>query len=112
MAIPLAETLITLGASLQPICSGARPPLGGRRKTWVVRGSLGRKLGGYGSGYCWAFVSVLTTAAGWPIMRKSSLLQMSEEQLKAFWETIQADTALQQKLQGVTDPDLIVAIAK
>ena len=37
---------------------------------------------------------------------------MSEEQLKAFWEAIQADTALQQKLQGVTDLDAIVAIAK
>ena len=37
---------------------------------------------------------------------------MSEEQLKAFWEAIQADTALQQKLQGVNDPDAIVAIAK
>jgi predicted ribosomally synthesized peptide with nif11-like leader len=37
---------------------------------------------------------------------------MSEEQLKAFWEAIQADTALQQKLQGTTDPDAIVAIAK
>ena len=37
---------------------------------------------------------------------------MSEEQLKAFWEAIQADTALQRKLQGVTDADAIVAIAK
>ena len=37
---------------------------------------------------------------------------MSEEQFKAFWEAIQADTTLQQKLQGVTDPDAIVAIAK
>ena len=37
---------------------------------------------------------------------------MPEKQLKAFWEAIQADTALQQKLQGVTDPDAIVAIAK
>ena len=37
---------------------------------------------------------------------------MSEEQLKAFWEAIQADTALQQKLQGVTDPDAVVVIAK
>lgn len=37
---------------------------------------------------------------------------MSEEQLKAFWEAIQADTALQQKLQGVTDPEAFVAIAK
>ena len=36
---------------------------------------------------------------------------MPEEQLKAFWEAIQADTALQQKLQGVTDPDAIAAIA-
>ena len=36
---------------------------------------------------------------------------MSGEQLKAFWEAIQADTALQQKLQGVTDPDAIAAIA-
>ena len=37
---------------------------------------------------------------------------MSEEQLKAFWEAIQADTALQQKLQGITDPEGYVAIAK
>ena len=36
---------------------------------------------------------------------------MPEEQLKAFWEAIQADTALEQKLQGVTDPDAIAAIA-
>ena len=46
----------------------------------------------------------MTAEATWPAM--------SEEQLKAFWEAIQADTALQQKLQGVTDPDAIVAIAK
>ena len=37
---------------------------------------------------------------------------MSDEQLKAFWEAIQADAGLQQKLQGVTEPDAIVAIAK
>ena len=37
---------------------------------------------------------------------------MSEEQLKAFWKAIQADAALQQKLEGVTDPDAIVTIAK
>lgn len=37
---------------------------------------------------------------------------MSEEQLKAFWEATQADSALQQKLQGVTDPCAIVDIAK
>ena len=37
---------------------------------------------------------------------------MSEEQLKAFWEAIQSDPALQEKLQGVTDPGTIVDIAK
>jgi predicted ribosomally synthesized peptide with nif11-like leader len=37
---------------------------------------------------------------------------MSEEQLKAFWEAIQADAGLQQKLQGVTEPDAVAAIAK
>ena len=37
---------------------------------------------------------------------------MSEEQLKAFWEAIQSDPTLQQKLQGVTDPNTIVDIAK
>ena len=37
---------------------------------------------------------------------------MSEEQLKAFWEAIQSDPALQLKLQGVTDPASIVEIAK
>jgi predicted ribosomally synthesized peptide with nif11-like leader len=37
---------------------------------------------------------------------------MSEEQLKAFLEAVQADVGLQQKLQGVTEPDAIAAIAK
>jgi len=37
---------------------------------------------------------------------------MSEGQLKAFWEAIQADAGLQQKLQGVTEPDAVAAIAK
>ena len=37
---------------------------------------------------------------------------MSEEQLKAFWEATQADSALQQKLQGVTDLGAIVDIAR
>ena len=37
---------------------------------------------------------------------------MSEEKRKAFWEAIQAETALKQKLQGITDSDGIVAIAK
>lgn len=37
---------------------------------------------------------------------------MSEDQLKAFWEAIQADAGLLQKLQGVTEPDAVAAIAK
>ena len=37
---------------------------------------------------------------------------MSEEQLKAFWEAIQSDPALQQKLKGVTDLDAVAEIAK
>ena len=37
---------------------------------------------------------------------------MSEDQFKAFLEAIQADAGLQQKLQGVTEPDAIAAIAK
>jgi len=37
---------------------------------------------------------------------------MSEEKFKAFWEATQADSALQQKLQGVTDLGAIVDIAK
>ena len=37
---------------------------------------------------------------------------MSDEQLKAFWDAIQSDSALQQKLQGVTDLGAIVDIAK
>ena len=37
---------------------------------------------------------------------------MSEEQLKAFWDAIESDSALQQKLQGVTDLGAIVDIAK
>ena len=37
---------------------------------------------------------------------------MSEEQLKAFLEAIQADAGLHQKLRGVTEPDAVAAIAK
>lgn len=37
---------------------------------------------------------------------------MSEEQLKAFWEAIQANQTLQQKLQNVTDLGTIVEIAQ
>ena len=46
------------------------------------------------------------------IIRQVTNLQMSEEQLKAFLEKVKADTSLQEKLQGVTDADAIVAIAK
>jgi predicted ribosomally synthesized peptide with nif11-like leader len=37
---------------------------------------------------------------------------MSEEQLKAFWEAVQADAGLQEKLSAFKDADAIVAIAK
>jgi len=37
---------------------------------------------------------------------------MSEEQLKAFWEAVQADTSLQEKLRAKTDADSIASIAK
>ena len=37
---------------------------------------------------------------------------MSEEQLKAFWEAVQADTSLQEKLRAATDADSIASIAK
>ena len=37
---------------------------------------------------------------------------MSEEQLKAFWEAVQADTSLQKKLRAATDADSIASIAK
>jgi predicted ribosomally synthesized peptide with nif11-like leader len=39
---------------------------------------------------------------------------MSEEQLKAFWEAVQADAGLQEKLSAANDADAdaVVAIAK
>jgi predicted ribosomally synthesized peptide with nif11-like leader len=37
---------------------------------------------------------------------------MSEEQLRAFWNAVEADKALQKELQGVTDPDVIVGVAQ
>ena len=40
------------------------------------------------------------------------LKEMSEEQLKAFWEAVQADVGLQEKLSEAKDADAIVAIAK
>ena len=40
------------------------------------------------------------------------LKAMSEEQLKAFWEAVQADAGLQEKLSAAKDADAVVAIAK
>ena len=37
---------------------------------------------------------------------------MSEEQLKAFWEAVQADAGLQEKLKAAKDAAGVVAIAK
>ena len=37
---------------------------------------------------------------------------MSEEQLKAFLETVKTDAVLQEKLKAATDSDAVVAIAK
>ena len=37
---------------------------------------------------------------------------MSEEQLKAFLETVKGDTSLQEKLNGAADADAVMEIAK
>ena len=37
---------------------------------------------------------------------------MPEEQLKAFWEAVQADAGLQEKLKAAADADAVVSIAK
>ena len=37
---------------------------------------------------------------------------MSEEQLKAFLEKVEADTSLQEKLKAAADADAVVSIAK
>ena len=37
---------------------------------------------------------------------------MSEEQMKAFLETVKADTSLQEKLKSATNADAVVEIAK
>ena len=37
---------------------------------------------------------------------------MSEEQVKAFWEAVQADTSLQEKLRASPEADSIASIAK
>ena len=37
---------------------------------------------------------------------------MPEEQLKAFWEAVQSDTSLQEKLRATSDANSIASIAK
>ena len=37
---------------------------------------------------------------------------MSEEQLKAFLEKVEADSSLQEKLKAVADAEAVIAIAK
>ena len=37
---------------------------------------------------------------------------MSKEQFKAFQEKVKADTSLQEKLEAITDPKIVIAIAK
>ena len=88
----------------------------GRATEEGVRERLG-KGGGYGSGYRWAFSSVLTAAAGWAILRLTTprpLTAMSEEQLKAFLEAVKANEGLQEQLKAAADADAdaVVALAK
>ena len=67
---------------------------------WLVRGSQ---------------TSVLTPRRGRTILEDVTprlLKEMSEEQLKAFWEAVQADAGLQEKLSAAKDADAVVAIAK
>ena len=37
---------------------------------------------------------------------------MSKEQFKAFQEKFKADISLQEKLEAITDPKIVIAIAK
>ena len=46
------------------------------------------------------------------VLTHHPLKAMSEEQLKAFWEAVQADAGLQEKLSAAKDADAVVAIAK
>ena len=56
---------------------------------------------------------MLTAAAGGAKLEAHMPLRaMSEEQLKACWEAVQADEDLQEKLQGAADLDAFLAIAK
>ena len=55
----------------------------------------------------------MTAAAGVAITKRSLAGQpMSEEQLKAFIEKVNADAGLQEQLKAATDADAVVAIAK
>ncbi len=58
---------------------------------------------------------MLTPGRGWTILEVVTPRlpkEMSEEQLKAFWEAIQADAGLQEKLSAAKDADAVVAIAE
>ena len=57
----------------------------------------------------------MTAALEWAILGLTTprpLTAMSEEQLKAFWEAVQADAGLQEKLSAAKHADAVVAIAK
>jgi predicted ribosomally synthesized peptide with nif11-like leader len=57
----------------------------------------------------------MTAVQKWAIMGLTTprpLTAMSEEQLKAFWEAVQADAGLQEKLSAAKHADAVVAIAK
>jgi predicted ribosomally synthesized peptide with nif11-like leader len=64
----------------------------------------------------WAQTSILLTPGwSWAILGLTTprpLQAMSEEQLKAFWEAVQADEGLQEKLKAAGDADAVIAIAK
>jgi predicted ribosomally synthesized peptide with nif11-like leader len=113
MAIPLAETLITLGASLQPISSGATTSAGRQKKPWGRAGSAWRW-----AGWLWEWLLLGFLQCSDKCCRlgddgkQLTILQMSEEQLKAFLETVKADAGLQEKLKAAADADAVVAIAK
>ena len=56
---------------------------------------------------------MLTAAAGGAKLEAYTPLRaMSEEQLKAFQEAVQADEGLQEQLKAAADADAVVAIAK
>ena len=57
----------------------------------------------------------MTAALEWAILGLTTprpLTAMSEEQLKAFLEAVQADEGLQEQLKAAADADAVVAIAK